>query len=177
MKVGFKLTKEYRPVAKKHTANTNSNKKKGVDPTKENVETSGTSTTPIVDKIGKLEKLIIEGKITLVDDDGKPLKKVDYLGDHDSDDEVFSVDNAMARSMATETVSIYRGLVVGFPSGQSGSLVGRGPVITDTAAVCLPWTEVSYNNVHDRCNDVEDNDVEDDDDYDQSILSASQNSY
>lgn len=35
------------------------------------------STTPIVEKISKIEKLIIEGKVTLVDDDGKPLKKVD----------------------------------------------------------------------------------------------------
>ncbi|GJY85266.1 retrotransposon protein, putative, ty1-copia subclass [Tanacetum coccineum] len=48
-----------------------------------NVKTSSTSTTPIVDKIGKIEKLIIDGKVTLVDDDGKPLKKIDYPGDHD----------------------------------------------------------------------------------------------
>lgn len=33
--------------------------------------------TPIVEKIGKLEKLIIDEKATLVDGDGKPLKKVD----------------------------------------------------------------------------------------------------
>ncbi|GJU94854.1 hypothetical protein Tco_1319610 [Tanacetum coccineum] len=144
-KVGFKPTKEYIPVSKKPTVNTSSNKKKGVESTKEvsnsnlfdvlnlvendgelgtngetsnlasnganssgssfwNVETSSTSTTPIVDKIGKLEKLIIDGKVTLVDDDGKPLKKVDYLGDHDSDDEVESVDNDMAHSMASEMV-------------------------------------------------------------------------
>ncbi|GJS61883.1 retrotransposon protein, putative, ty1-copia subclass [Tanacetum coccineum] len=101
-------------------------KKKGVEPTKEvsnsnpfnvlnsvvNDEELGTNgglqiwlvTGPIVDKIRKLEKLIIEEKATLVDDDGKPLKKVDYLGDHDSNDEVFLVDNDMAHSMATETV-------------------------------------------------------------------------
>nr|GEV77794.1 hypothetical protein [Tanacetum cinerariifolium] len=35
----------------------------------------------------KLEKLIIEGKVTIVDDDGKPLKKVDYPRNHDSNDE------------------------------------------------------------------------------------------
>ncbi|GJZ05899.1 hypothetical protein Tco_0539692 [Tanacetum coccineum] len=70
-----------------------------------NVETSSTSTTSIVDNIRKLEKLIIDGKFTLVDDDGKPLKKVDYLGDHDSEDEVESVDNDMTRSMALERVS------------------------------------------------------------------------
>ncbi|GJY30986.1 putative reverse transcriptase domain-containing protein [Tanacetum coccineum] len=103
-KVGFKPTKEYRPVSKKPTVNTGGTKKKGVEPIKENVEISSTSTTPIVDKIKKLEKLIIEGKVTLVDDDGKPLKKVDYAGDHDSEDEVESVDNDMARSMASERV-------------------------------------------------------------------------
>ncbi|GJX78781.1 putative ribonuclease H-like domain-containing protein [Tanacetum coccineum] len=103
-KVGFKPTKEYRPVAKNPTVNTNSNKNKGVGYQWEalnlassranssgtsflNVEMSSPSTTPIVDKIGKLEKLIIEGKVTLVDDNSKPLKKFDYPEDHDSDDE------------------------------------------------------------------------------------------
>ncbi|GJY76374.1 hypothetical protein Tco_0481490 [Tanacetum coccineum] len=115
-KVGFKPAKEYRPVSKKPTTNTSGNKKKrGTSNLASNmanssgssfwnVETSSTSTTPIVDKIRKLEKLIIDGKVTLVDDDGKPLKKVDYPGDHDSEDEVESVDNDMARSMALERV-------------------------------------------------------------------------
>ncbi|GKA27911.1 reverse transcriptase domain-containing protein [Tanacetum coccineum] len=43
-----------------------------------------------------LRKLIIEGKVTLVDDDGKPLKKVTFSCDYDSEDEVASVDNDMA---------------------------------------------------------------------------------
>ncbi|GJU79345.1 reverse transcriptase domain-containing protein [Tanacetum coccineum] len=103
-KVDFLPAKEYRPVSKKPTANSSGNKKKVVEPTKENVETSSTSTTRIVEKIGKIEKLIIDGKITLVDDDGKPLKKVDHLDDHDSEDEVESVDNDMAYSMASERV-------------------------------------------------------------------------
>lgn len=34
-------------------------------------------TTPIVEKIEKIEKLIIDGKATLVDDNGNPLKRVD----------------------------------------------------------------------------------------------------
>ncbi|GJU34923.1 putative reverse transcriptase domain-containing protein [Tanacetum coccineum] len=67
-----------------------------------NVETSSTRTTPIVDIIRKIEKLIMDGKLTLMDNDGKPLKKVDYPRDHDRDDEVESVDNDMARSMASE---------------------------------------------------------------------------
>nr|GEU50166.1 hypothetical protein [Tanacetum cinerariifolium] len=144
-KVGFKPTKEYRHVSKNLTANSNSNNKKGVEPTQEvsnsnpfdmlnsvdmdvklgtnggnsnlasneansnessfwNVKNSSTSTTPIVDKIGKLEKLIIDGKATLVDDAGKPLKKFEYPDDHDSEDVVESVDNDMDRSMAAEKV-------------------------------------------------------------------------
>ncbi|GKF54311.1 hypothetical protein Tco_0161221, partial [Tanacetum coccineum] len=98
LKVGFKPVKEYRLVSKKPTANSSGNKKKV------NVETSSTSTTPIVEKIGKIEKLSIDEKLTLVDDDGKLLKKVDYPSDHDSEDEVESVDNDMARSMASERV-------------------------------------------------------------------------
>ncbi|GJY13442.1 hypothetical protein Tco_0382751 [Tanacetum coccineum] len=69
-----------------------------------NVENSSTCTTPIVDKIRKLKKLIIDGKATLVDDAGKPLKKVEYPDDHNSEDEVESVDNDIARSMVTERV-------------------------------------------------------------------------
>ncbi|GKD96174.1 hypothetical protein Tco_1380071, partial [Tanacetum coccineum] len=69
-----------------------------------NVKTSSTSTTPIVDKIRKLEKLIIDGKVTFVDDEGKSLKKIDYPGDHDSEDEVESVGNCMTRFLASERV-------------------------------------------------------------------------
>ncbi|GKB92448.1 hypothetical protein Tco_0964720, partial [Tanacetum coccineum] len=58
----------------------------------------------IVEKIRKIEKLSIDEKLTLVDDDGKLLKKVDYPSDHDSEDEVELVDNDMARSMASEMV-------------------------------------------------------------------------
>ncbi|GJT50340.1 retrotransposon protein, putative, ty1-copia subclass [Tanacetum coccineum] len=105
-KVGFKPIKEYRPVSKKPTVNTSgtngetlnlvSNGANSSGSSFWNVETSSTSTTPIMDKIRKLEKLIMYGKVTLVYDDDKPLKKVDYLGE--------SVDNDMARSMASERV-------------------------------------------------------------------------
>ncbi|GJV59457.1 putative reverse transcriptase domain-containing protein [Tanacetum coccineum] len=69
-----------------------------------NVETSSPSNTSIVDKMGKFEKLLIDGKDTLVDDEGKPLKKVDYPGDHDIEDEVQSADNDMTRILALEKV-------------------------------------------------------------------------
>nr|GEZ59922.1 hypothetical protein [Tanacetum cinerariifolium] len=48
--------------------------------------------------------LIIDGKVSLVDDEGKLLKNVDYLGDHDSEDEFEPTDNEMASLMASERV-------------------------------------------------------------------------
>ncbi|GJY36601.1 beta-caryophyllene synthase, partial [Tanacetum coccineum] len=69
-----------------------------------NVEFSSTSTTPIVEKIDKIERLIIDGKVTLMDEEGKPLANVDSSGDHDCDDEVASVDNEMVNFMASKKV-------------------------------------------------------------------------
>nr|GEV18255.1 retrovirus-related Pol polyprotein from transposon TNT 1-94 [Tanacetum cinerariifolium] len=69
-----------------------------------NVKNSSTSTTLINDKIEEYQNLIIDGQAILMDDAGNPLKKVEYLGDHDSKDKVASVDNDMARSMASERV-------------------------------------------------------------------------
>ncbi|GKA48049.1 hypothetical protein Tco_0741007 [Tanacetum coccineum] len=60
------------------------------------VESSSTSNTPMVEKIDEIERIIIEGKGILVDNDGKPLKNVYYSGDHDSEDEVASTDNDIA---------------------------------------------------------------------------------
>ncbi|GJX23711.1 hypothetical protein Tco_0228156 [Tanacetum coccineum] len=59
------------------------------------------STTPMVEKIKKIERLIIEGMVTLVDDEGKPLKKVVHSSDHDSEDEVASIDNDMENYLAS----------------------------------------------------------------------------
>ncbi|GKD77899.1 hypothetical protein Tco_1340520 [Tanacetum coccineum] len=67
-----------------------------------NVKNSSTSTTPIMDKIRKFENLIIDGQSILVNEAGNPLKKVEYLGDHDSEDEVALVVNDMAHSLASE---------------------------------------------------------------------------
>ncbi|GJX40911.1 ATPase, F1/V1/A1 complex, alpha/beta subunit [Tanacetum coccineum] len=46
------------------------------------------STTPIVERIDEIERQIIDGQITLVDDDGKPLTKVVSMTIVDSDSEV-----------------------------------------------------------------------------------------
>ncbi|GJT60024.1 hypothetical protein Tco_1003557 [Tanacetum coccineum] len=64
-----------------------------------NAESSSPSTTtPIIEKINKMENLIIDGKAILVDNEGKPLSKVD----NDSEDEVASVDNEMVGFLAKE---------------------------------------------------------------------------
>nr|GEU34675.1 putative reverse transcriptase, RNA-dependent DNA polymerase, Gag-polypeptide of LTR copia-type [Tanacetum cinerariifolium] len=75
--------------------------------TLENVESSSTSTTLIVEKINKIDKierLIIDGNVTLVNDEANPLPKVDSLCDHNSEDEVASVDNEMANFLASKKV-------------------------------------------------------------------------
>ncbi|GJY36081.1 hypothetical protein Tco_0421459 [Tanacetum coccineum] len=55
------------------------------------VASTTTSTTPIVERIDKLERQIIDGKLTLVDDNEKPLPKVVSMVHEDSDNEVEDV--------------------------------------------------------------------------------------
>nr|GEX44423.1 hypothetical protein [Tanacetum cinerariifolium] len=45
------------------------------------------------DKINVLEKQILDGKLVLVDDEGKPLEKIDYPNNLGSDDELEPVEN------------------------------------------------------------------------------------
>ncbi|GKE94073.1 hypothetical protein Tco_1578928, partial [Tanacetum coccineum] len=61
-------------------------------------------TTLIVENFDKMERLIIDGKVTLVDDEGKPLTRVVFSGDHDSENEVASVDYNMENFMASKKV-------------------------------------------------------------------------
>nr|GEU57686.1 hypothetical protein [Tanacetum cinerariifolium] len=95
-KVSFKPTKEYKPVPKKPTANSSSNKKKGVHPTN---EVSNADPFEVLNSVDNDVELA-----TLVDDAGNPLKKVEYPYDHDSDDDVTLVDNDITRSMASERI-------------------------------------------------------------------------
>ncbi|GKA65599.1 hypothetical protein Tco_0765306, partial [Tanacetum coccineum] len=69
-----------------------------------NVDNYSTGTTPIIDKIEKFEELLTSGQDILVDKASNPLKKVEFLGDYDSEDEIPLDDNNMARSMASERV-------------------------------------------------------------------------
>ncbi|GJS00847.1 hypothetical protein Tco_0357387 [Tanacetum coccineum] len=70
-----------------------------------NVGNSSSDTTPIIDKVWKFEDLLTSGQAILR---GIKwlflLKKVEFLGEYDSEDEVASIDNDMARSMASERV-------------------------------------------------------------------------
>nr|GFB01035.1 hypothetical protein [Tanacetum cinerariifolium] len=52
---------------------------------------ANSSTTPIAEKIDKLERRILDGKLMSVDDDGKPLYKADSMVNVDSDNEVEEV--------------------------------------------------------------------------------------
>nr|GEW77593.1 hypothetical protein [Tanacetum cinerariifolium] len=52
----------------------------------------------------KFKELFTSGQAILVDEASNPLKKVEFLFEYDSEDEVVSVDNNMARSMASEKV-------------------------------------------------------------------------
>ncbi|GJV64109.1 hypothetical protein Tco_1474937 [Tanacetum coccineum] len=65
-----------------------------------NEDSGSPSTTPIIEKIDKIEKLIIDGRVTLVVDEGKHLEKVVYSGDYDSKDEVALVGDEMASFLA-----------------------------------------------------------------------------
>nr|GFA16128.1 hypothetical protein [Tanacetum cinerariifolium] len=79
-----------------------------------------TSTTRIVKKINKIERQIIDEKLTLVDDDGKPLPKVFSTANVDSDSEVKDVVDDHAVFMAS------RGLKRGADSGyDTNSLSGQ----------------------------------------------------
>nr|GEW32151.1 hypothetical protein [Tanacetum cinerariifolium] len=103
-----------RHVPKNPTANSSGSKNKGVKPT---IEVSNSNPFVVLDsvdndeelvlvllllliKIRKFEELLTSGQAILVDEAGNTLKKVEFSGDYDSEDEVASVDNDMAYSMA-----------------------------------------------------------------------------
>nr|GEX09401.1 hypothetical protein [Tanacetum cinerariifolium] len=92
-KVGFKPLKQvYRHVSKKNNANTSCNKKKDV---KSEKKVSNPNPFDVLNSV--------ENDVDL-DDEGKPMEKVDYPGDHNSEDEVKLVDNEMASFLASKRV-------------------------------------------------------------------------
>nr|GEV04299.1 hypothetical protein [Tanacetum cinerariifolium] len=73
---------------------------------------ASSSTTPIVERVDEIERRIINGKITLVDDDGKPLHKVVSTKIMDSDSEVENAVDHHAVFMAS--TSLKRGVDSGY---------------------------------------------------------------
>ncbi|GJY29099.1 hypothetical protein Tco_0404866 [Tanacetum coccineum] len=73
------------------------------------VQKEGQRCTPLVEKNNMFEKQLLEGECMPVNDDGKPLKNVDYSGVHDSEDEIESVDNEMASCLASKPLEVRYG--------------------------------------------------------------------
>ncbi|GJS54321.1 hypothetical protein Tco_0627683 [Tanacetum coccineum] len=79
---------------------------------KKNVSTSGNGTFSLSNSFVALndENLIIEelldGKCVLVDDNGKPLEKVEYSGDNGSEDEVEYVHDEMASYLTSKSSGV-----------------------------------------------------------------------
>ncbi|GJZ18181.1 gag-pol polyprotein [Tanacetum coccineum] len=86
----------FRPVLKKPNASSSGIKKKGVEPT---IKVSNSNPFDVLNSVNNDAELAI-----IVDNASNPLKKVEFPGDYDSEDEVTSVDNDMARSLALERV-------------------------------------------------------------------------
>nr|GEY33154.1 hypothetical protein [Tanacetum cinerariifolium] len=73
--------------------------------------TSGTqeerkSFTLLVEKINVFEKQMLKGKLVLLDNDRKPLEKVDYPGNTGSEDEVKPADNETASYLASKLIGV-----------------------------------------------------------------------
>ncbi|GJV20727.1 hypothetical protein Tco_1369747 [Tanacetum coccineum] len=103
-KVSFKSTKEiYRLVSNKNDASTIGKKKQAEVSRHEldgkgslNVAHGSSSNTPIIDKIDKLERQMLDGKLMFVSDDGNPLVPT---GNVDSESEVEVVFDETANLM------------------------------------------------------------------------------
>nr|GEV34460.1 hypothetical protein [Tanacetum cinerariifolium] len=63
------------------------------------IESSNKASTPGMQLEGKIQ--LLDEKCVLVYDDGKALEKVDYSGDHDSEDKVKPIENEMASYLAS----------------------------------------------------------------------------
>ncbi|GJZ84816.1 hypothetical protein Tco_0650155 [Tanacetum coccineum] len=108
-KAGFKLVNQvFRQVLKKNNVNTSGHKKKDAEPT---IEVSNSNPFDVLNPIENdvdlgtnAETSNLARKVTIVEDEGIPLAKVDFTDDHDSDDEVASVDNDIANFLDSKKV-------------------------------------------------------------------------
>ncbi|GJZ93331.1 hypothetical protein Tco_0665396, partial [Tanacetum coccineum] len=70
------------------------------------VQEEGQHFIPLVEKINILKKHMLEEKCVLVDDDDKPLEKVEYSSDLGSEDEVESVENEMESYLTSKPLGV-----------------------------------------------------------------------
>ncbi|GJY72420.1 chalcone--flavonone isomerase [Tanacetum coccineum] len=111
--VSVKPNTQYRPKAKQSIEGTSNSPKttpfvgtnkastSGSKTTTSGTQDEGQSFTPIVNKISVLKKQILDGKLMFVNDDRKPLEKVDYMDNLGSNDEVEPVKNEMTCFLAS----------------------------------------------------------------------------
>ncbi|GKD09923.1 chalcone--flavonone isomerase [Tanacetum coccineum] len=78
----------------------------GSKDTTSGTQEEGQSSTLIVDKIHVIEKHILKVKLVFVDDDRKPLEKIDYPDNLGSDDEVEPVENKIASFLASKPMGV-----------------------------------------------------------------------
>ncbi|GJV63112.1 hypothetical protein Tco_1473940 [Tanacetum coccineum] len=83
---------------------TNGGNSKSAEKGSLNVAHGSSSNTPIIEKIEKLERQILDGELMFVDDDGKPLYKVVTKGNEDSESEVEAVFDGTANLMASTSL-------------------------------------------------------------------------
>ncbi|GJV01835.1 hypothetical protein Tco_1335404 [Tanacetum coccineum] len=76
----------------------------GSKATTSGMQEEGQISTPIVEKNNVLEKQIMKCKLVLVDDDEKPLEKVDYPVNSNSDDEVEPIENETVNFLASKGI-------------------------------------------------------------------------
>nr|GFA81419.1 hypothetical protein [Tanacetum cinerariifolium] len=69
-----------------------------------NVAHGSSSNTPIIENIDKIESQILNGKLTFVDDDRKPLYKAVIKGNEDSESEVEAVFDLTTNLMASTSL-------------------------------------------------------------------------
>nr|GEY57688.1 hypothetical protein CTI12_AA224650 [Tanacetum cinerariifolium] len=119
--VSVKLKTQYRSKAKQSTAGTpppaGTNKASTSGYNEESPSNKGNGSfsisnsfealnvdNPIIEEVATGSKVTTSGKLALVDDDGKPPKKVDYSDNLDNDDEVEHVQNETASFLAVKGV-------------------------------------------------------------------------
>ncbi|GJY99958.1 hypothetical protein Tco_0517388 [Tanacetum coccineum] len=78
----------------------------GTKATTSGTQEKGQSSTPLVEKINVFEKQISEDKLVFVDDDGKPIEKVDFSGKTGSENDVEPVVNETTSYLASKSMGV-----------------------------------------------------------------------